>query len=155
MLSRKLSINIVSKDTVIFGNLITRSSVEIFGKIKQPVSQKNQPAIASNGNIFVAKSATVEGDIKANNIAIEGTLQGSIIANGTVSLIDGCIVSGDIESSGLIIGEMVAFKSNVINKLTLKQERVTSADKVRAILAGYLLKIKKDLTGIGHVDSQS
>ncbi len=154
-MSRKLNINIVSKDTVTFGNLVTRGSVEIFGKIKLPVRHKDQPAIASNGNIFIAKSAMVEGDIKANNITIEGKLQGSITANGTVSLIDGCIVSGDIESSGLMIGERVVFKGNVINKTTQKQEQVSFIDKIKTIFAGYLLKVKKTLTGIGHADSQS
>ncbi len=137
-----MSINIISKDTVIFGNFVTRSSVEVFGKIKQPVNQEKQPAIASNGHIFIAKNASIEGDVKANDIVIEGKLQGNIIADGNVTLINGCEVNGDIECSGLVIDEGVAFKGRVISKLTQRQKKPSFLDKTKLFVTGSLAKFK-------------
>lgn len=155
MNKKNLSINIVSKDTVIFGNLVTRSSVEVFGEINQPSGNKKHPAISSSGNVFIDKDAVVKGDIKANDIIIEGKLEGNIIAAGNVTLIDGCAVSGNIESSGLTIGEKVIFEGKVINKLTQKQEQVSIISKMKTIPVGYFIKLRKLLKGVSHVDSKS
>lgn len=153
MNKKNLGINIVSKDTVIFGNLVTRSSVEVFGEISQPSGR--HPAISSSGNVFIDKDAVVKGDIKANDIIIEGKLEGNIIAAGNVTLIDGCAVSGNIESSGLTIGEKVIFEGKVINKLTQKQEQVSIISKMKTIPVGYFIKLRKLLKGVSHVDSKS
>ena len=151
-MNKKTGINVVSKDTVIFGNLVTRDSVEVFGEINQPSGNKKHLAISSSGNIFIDKDATVRGDIKANNIVAEGKLEGNIIAAGNVTLVDGCTVNGNIESTGLTIGEKVNFEGKVTNKLA---ERAPVVGKVKKMPAEPFIRLRNLLKGISHADSKS
>lgn len=115
----------IPKDSVIEGNLSTKSDIEIYGTIKGTV--------VSEGHIKV--TGKIEGDVFANGLTLtRGMIKGNIECKGNVTLngqsvIVGNILSGSVESDGEIQGDIKASKS-----VLLKTNAVTCGNIVTKMI---------------------
>lgn len=93
--------NVIVSGTFIKGDITTDGDFRIDGKI--------EGTIASKGRIIVGLNGHIAGTIKANNIDIMGSVDGTIIALDTLSLKSSAKVKGDIQTCILDIEQKAEF----------------------------------------------
>ena len=120
---------LVSKNSVIEGNLETLSSLEILGRIEGDVdvtgllsvygklngNVESTDMIARTGSvinskkinalydIFVAQKSNVTGNIQCNSIEVYGNISGDVLARDTVIVRAGGVIFGDVNCKTLIV----------------------------------------------------
>lgn len=85
----------ISADSVISGDVQTKSSISVDGHIKGEIN--------ASGNVFIGKDAVVDGDISGSDIHIAGVVNGGISAAGELVLVSSAKVSGSIKAAGVRI----------------------------------------------------
>ena len=80
---------LISVETTITGDLHFSGSAHVDGTIHGNI-------FSEHGQLVLANSATVEGDIHAQNIVIHGTVNGNVYADEFLELISGAIVNGKV-----------------------------------------------------------
>ena len=113
--------NIIVQGTIIKGNINSEASIRIDGSLEGNTYCKS--------NLWVGKSAVIQGDIETKNGVVEGTVHGKIVATETLNLKTTAKVSGDVEAKGLNIEEGAAIKGMYTTGSYTKagQEEVDSA----------------------------
>lgn len=108
--SSSVDVSILSSGVKIEGKLYSEGNMRIDGKIFGDVTV--------NGNLTLGDSATVEGEVKAMNITLSGSIEGSVEANEKVILESGSSLVGDLSAKILVIEEGAKFngKSSMISK---------------------------------------
>ncbi|QOJ28538.1 MAG: polymer-forming cytoskeletal protein [Ignavibacteriales bacterium] len=94
-------VSIISVGVEITGDITTRGSVRVDGKV--------QGKIKSDGNITIGERGEVHGDIHAMNITINGKVTGSIHSQEKLHLESNAAVAGDVFTSKLVIEEGARF----------------------------------------------
>lgn len=98
------------------GNVTATGNVTITGNVKGLIKCKDlmlkncnlTAEIQAAGDVSI-KHGTVNGNVLCKNINVAGTVNGNINASGTVALLDGAAVRGDIEAKrmGMEFGAFV------------------------------------------------
>lgn len=83
------------------GKLYCRGSSRIGGKI--------EGQIISEGLLIVEEEAVITAEVKAEDVIIQGTVHGKVVATGRVELTASSRVDGDISTPVLIIREGAQF----------------------------------------------
>lgn len=91
------SVNMVSKGTEIIGKLITQSNIRIAGAVDGEVKVEGQVIVASSGH--------VEGNINAINADIAGRVEGEVHVEGKLTLRESAVVECDIYTQKLEVEE--------------------------------------------------
>ncbi len=95
------SSNIISKDTVIEGNIITSGNLRIEGKVLGNITTKSKAVLGDLSKI--------EGKIIAQNAEIAGNLDGTIEVYELLTLKPTAIVKGDIITEKLVFEKGAQF----------------------------------------------
>ncbi|SEO14307.1 protein CcmA, bactofilin family [Amphibacillus marinus] len=95
--NEKMIDTVIGKDTVIEGKIKLPSSLRIDGKVLGEIE--------CNGDVYIGKTGSAEPSIKAKHVIVAGEAKGAIYTNQTVHVEASGSVTGDIESSGIIIDE--------------------------------------------------
>ena len=95
---------LVGKTCKIVGTIVTKESIQVNGHVVGNIESEN---IAS-----LTESATLEGDIRANEIFIAGKVKGNIIAYKSLELERTSLITGDIITSKLHIHSGASFNGN-------------------------------------------
>lgn len=106
--------SMLSKETQIYGNLTFKGGMHIDGQITGNIScSKN------NDTLIIGESGTVNGQIDVDNIIIEGTVIGNIVANKQLTIKHNGKIVGDVfygkiqmEEGGKIQGKLVLIDEN-------------------------------------------
>jgi len=108
--SSSVDVSILSSGVKIEGKLYSEGNMRIDGKILGDVTV--------NGNLTLGDSATVEGEVKAMNVTLSGSIEGSVEANEKVILESGSSLVGDLSAKILVIEEGAKFngKSSMVSK---------------------------------------
>lgn len=85
----------ISSDSIISGDVQTKSSISVDGHVKGGIS--------AFGNVYIGYGAIVDGDISGSDIQIAGTVNGSINAAGELVLHSSAKLSGSIKAAGIRI----------------------------------------------------
>ncbi len=98
------------------GNVTATGNVTITGNVKGLIKCKDlvlencnlTAEIQAAGDVFI-KRGSVNGGILCKNINVAGTVNGNINAGGTIALLDGAVVRGDIKATrmGMEFGAFV------------------------------------------------
>ena len=101
---------------IVDGNVTAAGNVTITGNVKGTIKCKNlvlencelTAEIKASGDVSI-EHGTVNGSISCKNIKVAGKLNGNIEASGTVALLDGAAVRGDIKAArmGMDFGAFV------------------------------------------------
>ncbi|MCA6078314.1 bactofilin family protein [Fulvivirga sedimenti] len=93
--------NIITKGTLLEGNLDTNGNIRIEGEVKGNVK--------TEAKIVLGGSSKIEGDVTAQNAEVEGELKGNIRVYDTLILKPSSLIHGDITTNKLIVESGAAF----------------------------------------------
>ncbi len=89
------TLNMISEETEIKGNLRTKNDVRISGKL--------HGELKANGKCIISQSGVVSGDLSANEADIAGTVEGEITIGTKLVLRQTAVVKGDINTKVLLV----------------------------------------------------
>ncbi|MGM0409388.1 MAG: bactofilin family protein [Bacillota bacterium] len=92
---------IIGSGTKVDGNLNTKGSLRIEGKI--------DGFVESEGEVFVGEGGNITADITARNVIIAGSVQGNINAKNKLKILASGKLNGDLKAKTLIIKEGAVF----------------------------------------------
>ena len=98
--------SLISQSMVLEGEISGQGDLVIQGRIQGRISLEGH-------NLTIARSGRVKADIRADNINIQGTLEGRLQAAGKVTLHAQSNVSGDITAGCISIAEGAVFKGSL------------------------------------------
>ena len=98
------SISRISAGTVIKGEILSPYDIRIDGTFEGKVQTK--------GRVVVGETATVKGDIICENIDLWGKVEGNIFVKDTLSLMEGCVVNGNLNIRRLAVELGSTFNGN-------------------------------------------
>jgi cytoskeletal protein CcmA (bactofilin family) len=92
---------IIGSDAKFKGDLSFDKSVKVLGSFEGRIDTK--------GDLFVASGGTLQADVEAGNIIVEGELNGNIAAKDMVELKESARLQGDLRCERLIVTEGARF----------------------------------------------
>ena len=98
------SISRISAGTVIKGEIVSPNDIRIDGTF--------EGRIQSKGRVVVGESATIKGDIVCENVDLWGKVEGNLFVKDTLSLKEGCVVSGNLHIRRLSVELGSTFNGN-------------------------------------------
>ena len=98
------SISRISAGTVIKGEIYSPTDIRIDGTFEGRVQSK--------GRVVVGESATIKGDIVCENVDLWGKVDGNLFVKDTLSLKEGCAVSGNLHIRRLSVELGATFNGN-------------------------------------------
>jgi len=91
----------IGVDAAFKGELKFDQSVRLLGRFEGIMETK--------GNVLIAEGASLQGDVKAGDITVNGNVKGNVTASGKVCLTPSAILEGDITVSRLEVAEGAVF----------------------------------------------
>ncbi|MCR5108201.1 MAG: polymer-forming cytoskeletal protein [Lachnospiraceae bacterium] len=122
----KTIMTIISRDTVINGDIETETSIRIDGKVRGNITTK--------GIVLISRNASVTGDIKAESIVVAGCVEGNLHIEEKTNIEDTGELYGDVETKRLLIDENSVFFGNCIMKRE-NAEKLAEINARRAAVA--------------------
>ena len=98
------SISRISAGTVIKGEVISPTDIRIDGTFEGRVQSK--------GRVVIGESAIIKGDIVCENVDLWGKVEGNLFVKDTLSLKEGCVVSGNMHIRRLAVELGATFNGN-------------------------------------------
>lgn len=105
----------ISADSTITGDLQTRSSLKIDGRIKGN--------IRATGNVHVGSDAVVEGNIAGGDVQVAGVVTGGVTASGGLLLFASAKLTGDIKAASMEVEKGANYKGHMMIGDYAKEER--------------------------------
>ncbi|SNS08724.1 protein CcmA, bactofilin family [Belliella buryatensis] len=95
------SSNVISKETVIKGDIKAQGNIRIEGKVEGIVDSKNK--------IVIGDSALLVGNLLAVEAEISGKIEGEVHCSGVLFLKKSAIIDGDIYTQKLVVESGATF----------------------------------------------
>ncbi len=96
----------ISAESVITGDLQTKSNIKIDGRVNGNVN--------ASGSISIGGSALVEGNITGMDIQIAGTVNGNISAAGGLLLYGTAKLIGDVKAASMEVEKGALYKGSMV-----------------------------------------
>lgn len=102
------------------GNIVSNDTIELCGDVKGNITVKELRARDSflEGQIVCENDANIQentivlGDISAQNLQVEGAIQGNLDVKGSITLGDKAIVDSDIKAKTIQVSEGAAINGH-------------------------------------------
>ena len=98
------SISRISAGTVIKGEILSPTDIRIDGTF--------EGRIQSKGRVVVGETAVIKADIVCENVDLWGKVEGNLFVKDTLSLKEGCVVSGNLHIRRLSVELGSTFNGN-------------------------------------------
>ncbi len=95
----------ISAESVITGSIQTKSDIRVDGQIKGDLD--------TSGNVYVGKTAKVDGNISGMDIHLAGVVNGQINAAGEVMLYADAQLAGDIKAAGIRVEKDTRYEGKI------------------------------------------
>jgi cytoskeletal protein CcmA (bactofilin family) len=118
---------VLGPDLDIEGHLHGSGSLELKGSFKGDLSME--------GLVWIRPQGSVDGDVKASSVVVEGKIVGSVRATGKVDLRKGCRVEGDITSSAVAAADGSFFEGRIDMPQSPEPDVIAYEEKRRPIPA--------------------
>jgi cytoskeletal protein CcmA (bactofilin family) len=105
----------IGEDAVFKGELSFDQSVRLLGRF--------EGAIETKGNLMIAEGASLQGEVKAGDINVDGQIKGNLHATGKVRLSASANLEGDLHVNRLEVADGAVFIGRCVvgtNKQNLK-----------------------------------
>lgn len=112
---------ILGPDLEIKGTLSGTGSLELKGSFKGELSIE--------GLVWIRPNGSVNGEIKASSVVVDGRIVGSVETTGKVDLRKGCRVEGDISASSVAAADGSFFEGRITMPQSPKPEVVAYEEK--------------------------
>jgi cytoskeletal protein CcmA (bactofilin family) len=91
------SVTLVAKGAVWEGKLVCSSNVRIEGTLRGEIE--------TDGTLFVAAEAQVDGTVQARNVMLSGEIKGDVNCSERLEILPGGAARGDISTGALVVHE--------------------------------------------------
>ena len=91
----------ISKECEISGGIAAKGSLRIDGKVAGDVT--------TDGDVLLGESGLIEGDVKAKNVVLAGTVRGNLKLTGKLELYPTAHLTGDVKVAVLNISDGAFF----------------------------------------------
>ena len=98
------SISRISAGTVIKGEILSPTDIRIDGTF--------EGRIQSKGRVVVGETAVIKADIVCENVDLWGKVEGNLFVKNTLSLKEGCTVTGNLHIRRLSVELGATFNGN-------------------------------------------
>ena len=98
------SISRISAGTVVNGEIISPYDIRIDGIFEGKVQTK--------GRVVIGETAEVRGDVVCDNVDLWGKVDGNLFVKDTLSLMEGCVVNGNLNVRRLSVELGSSFNGN-------------------------------------------
>lgn len=116
---------VVSKDTVITGDIKSDGSIEMYGTVTGSIHTTGKVKI--NGKMM--------NDVQGLDVdLLESTVRGNVSASGTITVDSGSVVVGDIKCGDLVFGGKLKGNIHVMGNVSCKSSAVVLGDIVSTTL---------------------
>ncbi len=96
---------ILGPDAKFKGDLSFDSSAKVLGRV--------EGSIVSKGKVFIANGSTCKANVKANEVAIEGFIEGNVEATERIEIKAKGRITGDIVASRMTMGDGASIDGHV------------------------------------------
>ena len=96
---------ILGPDSKFKGDLTFDSAAKVLGHV--------EGSITSKGKVFIANGSTCKANVKANEVAIEGFIEGNVEATERIEIKAKGRVTGDIVASRMTMGDGASINGHV------------------------------------------
>jgi len=114
-------------DTTFTGDIETKAGVRIDGAVKGNIT--------AAGNVTIGSDGSIEGTVTGKDVNIAGQVTGNLNSFGTVQMLAGAKLVGDLQAASIAIEQGAYFKG----KCTITENRVDNA-------SDYLSKVENKTT---------
>ncbi|MGB1272333.1 MAG: bactofilin family protein, partial [Endozoicomonas sp.] len=83
------STTLISSDTCVTGSISFTGAVHVEGRVNGDIS-------ADQGLLTIAHSGSVEGDIRAQRVVIDGHVRGNVVAEEHLELASSAVITGNV-----------------------------------------------------------
>lgn len=101
-------------------NTVITQGIQLKGEVKGThdiiLYGEFEGRIELSGLLLVGKTGRVDGEIEAQNVIVEGAIEGKLTANEKVEIRDGGKYKGDIVAASILVSEKALFDGNVSMK---------------------------------------
>ncbi len=97
---------VIGPDARFKGELEFEKGVRLLGRLEGQVVAK--------GDLLIAEGATLQGEVKANNIRVEGRVAGNLTASGKIHLSDSANLEGDLHTARLEVADGATFVGHCV-----------------------------------------
>lgn len=97
---------VIGPDARFKGELEFEKAVRLLGRLEGQVAAK--------GDLLIAEGATLEGEVKAGNIRVEGEVHGNLTATGKIHLSTSAKLQGDLHTSRLEVADGAVFVGHCV-----------------------------------------
>ena len=104
-------------DSVFTGDIETKAGVRIDGRIKGNIT--------AAGNVIIGSDGSVEGSVTGKDVNIAGSINGDVSAFGTVQMLAGSKLTGNLEAVSIAIETGAYLKG----KCTITEKRKENANE--------------------------
>ncbi len=111
--------NIISRGTILEGNIKTPGNLRIEGRVIGNLITKSKAALA--------QSSYVDGNILAKNAEIAGEVKGKVEVSGMLILKPTCVIHGDIVTNKLIVESGATFNGGCKMGAHIEEIRLEAA----------------------------
>jgi cytoskeletal protein CcmA (bactofilin family) len=108
---------LLEKDCRLTGSFIFQGNVQVQGSI--------EGTCVCKGLLYIGDSAKVKGDFKAKDIVVTGHFEGSLNAEGKVSVLKEAVLRGEIAAHKIYIQEGAVVESSI----SLKENGMKTSEK--------------------------
>jgi cytoskeletal protein CcmA (bactofilin family) len=98
--------SVIGRGSVIEGKFTVQNSVRIDGKVRGPVE--------IGGLLILGSDGEIDGEVRARDAIIGGTIKNRILASGRVTLEPKSVVLGEVNTARLIIEEGATFEGKCV-----------------------------------------
>jgi cytoskeletal protein CcmA (bactofilin family) len=106
------AVSLVSKDAVWDGKLSCTGDVRVEGRLEGEVE--------TNGTLFVAAEARVQGIVRARSVMLAGEIEGQLRCEERLEILPGGSARGEIDTGALVVHEGAFIES----KFQMRREAV-------------------------------
>jgi cytoskeletal protein CcmA (bactofilin family) len=130
------NITIIGQTSALNGDISSENLIKIEGK--------TQGEVKTYGDVYVSRTADVNGNIEARNITIRGIVNGKMKSDGTLRLLPNSKLYGDVCVKGIIIDEGAVFEG----KCSFNNIKTTNNLIVKETPKESSLKFLKDIVKV-------
>lgn len=94
----------LSAGTIFKGEISSPYDIRIDGTFEGKIN--------SEGRVVIGDGAAITGDIDCLNLDMWGKIDGNLFVHDTLSLKDGCLVNGNIQTKRLVVEMGASFNGN-------------------------------------------
>ena len=98
------SISRISAGTIIKGEIVSPYDIRIDGTFEGKVQTK--------GRVVVGETADIKGDVICENVDLWGKIDGNLFVKDTLSLMEGCVMNGNLNVRRLSVELGSTFNGN-------------------------------------------